>query len=353
MKIGLLGGTGTIGTYLQELLKKEESNDIFVTTRNMSAKDIGTIHFLYGSAKDISFVRSLDNDYDAIVDFMSYKTDEFANRVNILLAKTKHYVFLSSARVFANDKVITDNSPRLLNVSTDKQYLETDEYALTKARQEDVLNSGTRRNYTIIRPYITYGKERLQLSVLEKEEWLFRALTHRSIVFCRELADKSTTLTDSYDVAKSIHKIIEQGGDGETYNITNDYSITWEHVLNIYVEELAKKLNEKPQISWVSLDKFIKLYRPGISKYQITVDRIFDRVFDNRKLSKIINTKQFVHPDVGIRSCVSAFLGNPHFRYINYKKEALLDRYLKEKISFDDIHGVKNIIKYYYNRYKK
>lgn len=191
--------------------KKEEGDNIFVTTRNKSAKDIKNIHFLHGNAKDIQFVKSLDNNFDVVVDFMSYKTDEFANRVAMLLNKTKHYVFLSSARVFANDKVITEESPRLLDVSKDKQYLETDEYALTKARQEDILNSCNKRNYTIIRPYITYGKERLQLSVLEKEEWLFRALTNRSIVFCKELANKSTTLTDSRDVAKSIFKILSGG----------------------------------------------------------------------------------------------------------------------------------------------
>ena len=351
MKICLLGGTGTIGTYLQELLKKEEGDNIFVTTRNKSAKDIKNIHFLHGNAKDIQFVKSLDNNFDVVVDFMSYKTDEFANRVAMLLNKTKHYVFLSSARVFANDKVITEESPRLLDVSKDKQYLETDEYALTKARQEDILNSCNKRNYTIIRPYITYGKERLQLSVLEKEEWLFRALTNRSIVFCKELANKSTTLTDSRDVAKSIFKILRGGGKGETINITNDYSITWAQVLDIYVEELTKALGEIPNISWVTLDKFVELYRPGISKYQITVDRMFNRVFDNGKLSNIIDTKLFVHPEDGVRLCITSFLDNPHFRYVNWRKEAYIDCQIKERVSLNDIKGLKNIIKYYYNRY--
>lgn len=352
MKICLLGGTGTIGTYLQELLKKEEGDNIFVTTRNKSAKDIKNIHFLHGNAKDIQFVKSLDNNFDVVVDFMSYKTDEFANRVAMLLNKTKHYVFLSSARVFANDKVITEESPRLLDVSKDKQYLETDEYALTKARQEDILNSCNKRNYTIIRPYITYGKERLQLSVLEKEEWLFRALTNRSIVFCKELANKSTTLTDSRDVAKSIFKILSGGGGkGETINITNDYSITWAQVLDIYVEELTKALGEIPNISWVTLDKFVELYRPGISKYQITVDRMFNRVFDNGKLSNIIDTKLFVHPEDGVRLCITSFLDNPHFRYVNWRKEAYIDCQIKERVSLNDIKGLKNIIKYYYNRY--
>ena len=65
---------------------------------------------------------------------------------------------------------------RLLDVSHDSIYLKTDEYALAKARQEDILRKSGKNNWTIIRPYITYSESRLQLGVLEKEAWLYRAL---------------------------------------------------------------------------------------------------------------------------------------------------------------------------------
>lgn len=121
--------------------------------------------------------------------------------------------------------------------------------------------------------------------------------------------------------------------------------------MDIYVEELTKALGEIPNISWVTLDKFVELYRPGISKYQITVDRMFNRVFDNGKLSNIIDTKLFVHPEDGVRLCITSFLDNPHFRYVNWRKEAYIDCQIKERVSLNDIKGLKNIIKYYYNRY--
>ena len=78
---------------------------------------------------------------------------------------------------------ITEKSKRLLDVCTDEEYLKTDEYALTKVRQENILLSSGKKNWTIIRPYITYNVERLQLGVYEKENWLYRALHGRSIVF--------------------------------------------------------------------------------------------------------------------------------------------------------------------------
>ena len=59
--------------------------------------------------------------------------------------------------------MITEESERLLDTSIDQDFLSTDEYSLTKARQEDILQSSKQKNWTIIRPYITYGTSRLQL----------------------------------------------------------------------------------------------------------------------------------------------------------------------------------------------
>ena len=49
-------------------------------------------------------------------------------------------MFLSSSRVYASqESPIREDSMRLLDVSHDSIYLKTDEYALAKARQEDIL----------------------------------------------------------------------------------------------------------------------------------------------------------------------------------------------------------------------
>ena len=51
-----------------------------------------------------------------------------------MLEATDQYVFISSARVYAQtEDLITEDTPRLLDVCTDKEYLKTNEYALAKA----------------------------------------------------------------------------------------------------------------------------------------------------------------------------------------------------------------------------
>lgn len=147
--------------------------------------------------------------WDAVVDFMIYTTSDFKSRVNLFLNATKQYVFISSARVYAkNDGLIKEDSPRILDVCQDKEYLSTDEYALSKARQENLLLSSCLKNWTIIRPYITFSDARLQLSCLEKEYWLKRVLDNKPIVFSKDLANKTTTFTCGNDVAKGIAAII-------------------------------------------------------------------------------------------------------------------------------------------------
>lgn len=166
-KILLLGGTGAMGVYLvPELISL--GFEVFVTSRSAKTSDNVKLTYIQGNARYDKFIEKIFvNKYDAIVDFMVYTTEEFQYRHELLLKNTKHYIFLSTYRVFAESNLpITENSPRLLDVSNDSEYLATDEYALMKARQENILRKSQYKNWTIIRPTITYSKTRFQLGTL-------------------------------------------------------------------------------------------------------------------------------------------------------------------------------------------
>lgn len=205
MNILVLGGTGAMGAPLSKLLVAS-GNNVYVTSRS-AHKSCERLHYLQGNAKDEIFLKACLSrmHYDAIVDFMSYSTNQFDRRARLLLQSTKQYIFISSARIFAESKVpLTENSPRLLETVQDLEYKKTDEYALAKARQEDILYQSGFSNYTIVRPSVTYNTYRLQLGALEKENWLYRALKGRCIVFSNDIADKYTAMTHGDDVAKAI-----------------------------------------------------------------------------------------------------------------------------------------------------
>lgn len=180
LKILLLGGTGAMGVHLSKILNNQ-GEDVYVTTRR-ERKGMG-ITYIQGNAHENAFLSDILQKYhfDVLIDFMIYNTSEFADRVDLLLSSVGQYIFLSSSRVYADSQTpITENSPRLLDVYKEEEYLKTDKYALSKARQEDILHRSGKNNWTVIRPYITYSEIRLQLGVLEKELWLYRALNGRT-----------------------------------------------------------------------------------------------------------------------------------------------------------------------------
>lgn len=161
LKILLLGGTGAMGVHLSKILNNQ-GEDVYVTTRR-ERKGMG-ITYIQGNAHENAFLSDILQKYhfDVLIDFMIYNTSEFADRVDLLLSSVGQYIFLSSSRVYADSQTpITENSPRLLDVYKEEEYLKTDEYALSKARQEDILHRSGKNNWTVIRPYITYSEIRL------------------------------------------------------------------------------------------------------------------------------------------------------------------------------------------------
>lgn len=349
MKILLLGGTGAMGSHLVNILS-EKGYKVSVTSRKKrDSSDF--IEFLQGNAMDISFLKEvLKERWDVIVDFMVYTNEEFRDRVDLLLESTNQYIFLSSARVYNKSlQLMTEETARLLDSSLDDEFLAQNEYSLSKARQENRLGSSGMNNWTIVRPYITYSKNRLQLGTLEKENWLYRALKGRTIVFAEEMQNRFTTLTYGLDVANGIASLINNSKAlGMTYHITNNKPYKWSNIIEIYLDVLEQELGCRPNVVYQDLDDFF-VWNPG--KYQIIYDRLYDRKFDNTRINEFINVENFHDLQTTLTGCLREFLIKPEFSYINWKSEAIKDRYCGERTPLQEISGLKQKIKYVLFRY--
>lgn len=353
MDILVLGGTGAMGTHLVDCLS-QSGHHVTVTSRQR-LENTEHIGYVQGNAHASEFLQKLlherDGKWDAVVDFMSYSTEEFSEKKDSLLQATNQYVFLSSARVYANsESPITEETPRLLDICQDAAYLSTDEYALAKARQENLLKAGQRGNYTIIRPYITFGETRFQLGVLEKESWLYRALNHRSIVFSSDMMSKKTTLTYARNVALGIAAVLgKQATLGQTFHIASETSYTWEEILETYLEEIGKHLGKRPNVTLLDTSPHIESSR----KYQVIYDRYYHRCFDVSKIRQFVGTKTFQPPLPALRSCVSAFLRHPEFLYLDIPELAHMDKITGDHAKLTDFPRIRQLAKYSFYRYVK
>lgn len=349
MKILILGGTGAMGRPLVKLLSTTD-NTVYVTSRGKH-HSTEKVRYIRGNARDISFLKKTLSEfqYDVIVDFMVW-TSDFEKVLPILLSATSQYIFISSARVYAqSENPITEETPRLLDVSEDNTYLQTNEYALAKAREEDLLLHSGFKNYTIVRPSITYNTHRLQLGVLEKESWLYRTLHGRSIVFSHDIANKLTTMTLGDDVAMGIASLFGQKNAlGQAFHITYPQSLLWSDVLDIYIQVLEKHLGHSVKVTMT--EKSTSLNIPS-RIYQVIYCRYFNRTFDNSKISHYCDMTKFTSPDQGLAICLEKFLEKPHFHSIDWQLEAYNDRAANERTPLQEIPGLGNKIHYVTIRY--
>lgn len=353
MRILVLGGTGAMGVELVKILAAR-GEELIVTSRSVRESEWKNVRYIQGDAHDMKFLKAAlgGGDLDAIVDFMVYATEEFALRRDLLLNATAQYIFLSSSRVYADSEMpIREDSPRLLDVIRDEAYLRTDEYALAKARQEDLLYESGKQNWTIVRPYITYNSERLQLGVYEKELWLYRALHGQTIVFSRDIAGHMTTLTWGKNVAEGIAALAGNSRAlGKPVHITTKESICWNEVLELY-QRVFREVTGKPmKVKWIDSSERIGRAKGG--QYQIKYDRLFNRTFDHSEIMLLTNGSiDFVSPRVGLERCLRSFLEKPRFREISARAQAWMDLETRERTPLFQFNGYQNRMKYMIGRY--
>ena len=353
MKILIMGGTGAMGQELVPLLGADSNNQLVVTSRKKKVSE-ERVKYIQGDAKNFYFIKPVleDGCFDVIVDFMLYSVDEFKDRFELLLNSCRQYLFFSSARVYAaSDKPISEETDRLLDVTDDQEFLDDFEYSLTKAKEEDILKTSSYKNWVIIRPYKTYSNNRLQLGVLELEQWLYRAVTGKFVVVPGEIKDLHTSLTYSKDTARILKEIIGKTDlNGETVQIANPQRITWGDVIQVYSKCIENQFGRRMKVYYAKDTSDIEL--SFNNKYRIKYDGLIDRIFDDRKVVSLMGGVEFSWTplNVGLEQCMKSALSKGDLTIRNYGAEGMFDRITGEFTNLSTIPGFKMRIKYLLHR---
>lgn len=292
-KVLLIGGTGTMGDYLTPiLLEQGYAVDVATVDYRENGKNL---HYYFINAMDDEQLKPiLDNGYDVIVDFMYYNTATFTRRMDMLLSSTKHYIAFSSYRVYAkSDKPLTEDSPRLLETVTDKEFLESDDYAQAKCRIEDAIRSSKYENWTILRPSVVYGSTRRPL-VNWTDNQIFCAEHKRKIVLPKDAMNIKTTLIWGRDASLMISKLIlNPKAYKETFIIGTAETVTWQDVYECYVETIGLEavFADTESIIDIQAGKENKTAR-NATRWALEYDRLIDRSVDNSKVLAVTGLKQ-------------------------------------------------------------
>lgn len=292
-KVLILGATGAMGKYLIPKLV-ERGYDIDAVA--LDEYDFGCqINFIKAQAKDFEFrTELLKNKYDGIVDFLIYPTADLALYLPELLESTGHYIYLSSYRIYDNAETpIKETSPRLIDNAGDVLLRNSDDYSIYKARGENILKSWNRKNWSIIRPAITYSFLRYQLVTLEAPLTVGRAKLGKTVVLPESAKNIQATMSWGGDVAEMIARLLfNEKAYGETYTVSTSEHHTWGEIADYY-----KDICDLNAI-WIDQTDYLKIVVEGFERFpytgswQLIYDRLFDRIIDNSKVLDATGMKQ-------------------------------------------------------------
>ncbi|MDD4537372.1 MAG: hypothetical protein PHT80_00030 [Lentisphaeria bacterium] len=280
----LIGGTGSMGTYLTPLLL-ERGFLVDVVALNAPEMEHPNLRGIKADAKDLETLkRLLANRYDGIIDFLDYPSD-YRMRYRLFLENTKHYIYLSSYRVYAGTVPLTnENSPRFVDLPGYDELYNPDDYNIYKARNEDLLRASGFDNWTIVRPSIVFSKFSLPLVSLGAYAIWNRAQEGKSTLIPDCAVATPCSCTWSGNIAKMFAGILfNPAAFREAFTFTTDENLPWQAWVEFYRERIGLQ-------TWtVDTETFFNLYwnHSRWAVNQVKYDRLLNRSMDNSKIRKV------------------------------------------------------------------
>ena len=295
-RILVVGATGAMGQYLVPVLA-EMGHKVDALALNTLEYTHPNLNSFSGNAQDYEFMHKLvtENKYDAIVDFMIYHTPMLASWLPMMSQSTDHYIYLSTYRIYDNKEIpIRETSPRLLDTADDIILRNSDDYSVYKARGENIMRAMPRKNWTIIRPAITYSLLRNQLVTLEVHFTVGRALAGKPTILPIQAKDVQGTMSWAGDVAQMISRLLfNEKALGETFTVATSEHHTWGEIADYYKDICGLKA------VWVDKEDFYEALcgtrdynRTLGARWQLECDRLFTRIMDNSKVLSVTGMKQ-------------------------------------------------------------
>ena len=293
-KILVSGATGAMGQYLvPELVRREYQ--VTGITLDDAVSTSPALRYVKLDAYDSAAMRQFlqQEKFDAIVDFMIYNTAQIPTFLPLMLDSTAHYIYLSSYRVYSSNELpIRETSPQYLDCAENIPFRHSDDYSIYKARGERVVRALGRKNWSIIRPAITYSLHRYQLVTLEMVNTVARARAGKKTVLPLQAKDVPATMTWAGDVAKMIAALLfNENALEQDYSVCTAEHHTWGEIAEYYREICGL------ETVWIDKDEYLEIVSPDPfhrhhARWQLEFDRLVPRIMDNTKILSLCGLEQ-------------------------------------------------------------
>ncbi|MFE4468651.1 NAD-dependent epimerase/dehydratase family protein [Leifsonia sp. NPDC056824] len=284
LRVLFLGGTGTISA---SCVRLAAANGMAVTVLTRGANGSGRalpaeVEQVRGDVSDPSSVRAaLDGrSFDAVVNFLSYDEDDVARWVELFAGRTRQYVHISSASIYAKPVLV---SP--ISESTPVGPNPPLPYATAKWRAELALARAHREQgfpVTVIRPSHTYDDANPPLpggwTVIDR-------IARGDEIPVHGDGTSLWTLTHAEDFAQGLVGLLgSERAVGETFHITGDDVLTWDQIYGLF----ASALGVEARLVHVASELFPVVAPEWFWSGEFVGDLGHSAVFDNAKIRRFV-----------------------------------------------------------------
>ncbi|TQJ29893.1 NAD-dependent epimerase/dehydratase family protein [Microbacterium sp. SLBN-146] len=319
-KVLFIGGTGTISAAATtEAVAR--GLDLTILTRGESTLRPAPdgVRRLTADVSDVASLRAAvgDESFDVVVDFISYSPEHARRDVEVFAGRTGHYVYISSASVYAKPPTflpITEAAP-LRNPFW--------QYSRDKIASELVLQEAYRDTgfpVTIVRPSHTYDQTRIPVA----GGWTTIDRMRRGApVIVHGDGSSLWTLTHARDFAKAFVSILgDTRAIGAAVHITADEVLTWDQITTIMAKAAGVPA---PRIVHVSSDELVRAIpaQEGLHLGDRTHSHVFDNSFIRFLVPGFVASTGF---DAGAREIIDWHDADPARRIVEPELDAVYDR---------------------------
>ena len=323
MKVLIIGGTGTISSYV---VKKclEKQMDVTILNRGNSSTNEKNLKTIIADITDESDVREklANQSFDSVIQFVAYDTTQIEKDMRIFKDKTKQYIFISTASAYQkplSTYPITEDTP-LKNPYW--------EYSRNKIACEKYLSTVKDLPITIVRPSHTYDNHKI-MTIVKRDGYEYahiaRLEANKPVIIPGD-GTSLWTITHALDFANSFVELIgNEAAFSETFHITSNKIYTWEELTNI----IAKKLGVQAKIIHIPTDYIIK-YFPEL-KGPLLGDKTWSAVFDNSKIKSITKkyTSKIGYEDV-VEEAIKHYQANKDLQRVDFEFERIYDQLVED-----------------------
>ncbi len=320
MRILIVGGTGNLSSACSAAALGA-GLEVFNLNRGLKpAETAPGVTRLKADIRDQDATRAVLGDlrFGAVVDFISYTTEQLTASLAALGERSDQYVFISTASAYRKppvEHVIAEGTP-LANPFW--------AYSRAKIDCERLLERMGRDRglpYTIVRPSHTYGLGWLPLAFGSSDFTIAARMLAGKEVVVHGDGQSLWTLTHARDFAAGLVGLLgHQGALGEAVQIMGDEVLTWDTIHRT----VAAALGVEPRIVHVPSD-FIAAVDADMGE-RLLGDKAYSALFDCSKLKRLVpgfRTTVALHQ--GVRESVDWLMADPARRTVNPKLEETVE----------------------------